>query len=202
MARYNEILVGRYNRMVQKLLSLKGAASLVTIADEMVPVLPLFYGAENRYLEGWNRFGAHVNIAASVGNVDGVKIRNPVGSNVIAVIEKALIAAGAADTLVLSVGPDTADYSSVVSFQRLDPRGQTSSTSRVSGQAAPGAGIGTNIAAFPVLALTSFDFVLTDIGELPLLPGDSYDLRSSATNIQLRWSLIWRERLLEDSERA
>src|SRR6266851_4747570 len=57
MARFNEILVGRYNRSLQKLLSMKGQAVMPQLASELQPTFSFFSGAENRYLESWERFG-------------------------------------------------------------------------------------------------------------------------------------------------
>ncbi len=114
MARFNEILVGRYNRMVQKLLSMKGTATLVTFSDEAMAVLPLFYGAENRYLEGWDRFGVAVGTAAgAAGNRTVWRLRNPTNSNVVTVVEKILIPSALSRKIV----------SSFRLYIRWDPRG-------------------------------------------------------------------------------
>src|SRR5216684_1967801 len=87
MARFNEINVGRYNRALQKLLGMKGEASVPILASEIAPSFVLPYGVENRYLEQWNRFGLGMNVTATAGNQSAFRLRNPAGSNVIAVVE-------------------------------------------------------------------------------------------------------------------
>src|SRR5258707_13299714 len=88
MARFNEILVGRYNRFLQKLFSMKGGPPSAQLATEITPNLNLFNGIENRYLESWFRYGAAPGLAAVVGANPGFRFRNPAGSNVIAMVEK------------------------------------------------------------------------------------------------------------------
>ena len=88
MARFNEILAGRLNRAIQKFTSMKGEPPAPQLSGEMVPVFPLFWGAENRYLEGWQRFGFLIlPNAAGVGNVNAYRLRNPAKSGVVAVVD-------------------------------------------------------------------------------------------------------------------
>src|SRR5438034_3476406 len=104
MARFNEILVGRYNRFVQKLLSMKGDAPVPQLASEFQPIIPTFSGVENRYLEGWDRFSITLSQTAVAAQTNGLQFRNPAGSNVIAVFEKwAFLSNGVGDTFVLNL---------------------------------------------------------------------------------------------------
>src|SRR5207245_11471807 len=92
MARFNEIQVGRYNRFIQKLLQIKGPPSMAQVATEMQPVFQFFNGAENRYLEGWLRYGQAASVTAGgAGTFFMVRLRNPATSNVIAVVEKIVV---------------------------------------------------------------------------------------------------------------
>lgn len=201
MARFNEILVGRYNRAVQKLFSMKGAASLVTLADEAMPVFPFFWGAEMRYLEGWERFGAVSSLVAAVAAQNtAVRLRNPAGSNVIAVIERIFGIPGAADTLLLAntLASDT-DLAQAVGQSRLDNRGRakavliaSAGNNSVGGLSIGAVGVGANLHA---------DFIITDIQEIPLLPNDQLEVRTVGLNETLRAGFVWRERFLEESER-
>src|SRR5437899_9413190 len=88
MALYNEILVGRFARGIQKYFGAKGSPPIKQLAGDLYIVHKLFNGAENRYLEGWSRFGWVAGQAAAVGNKSAVRLRNPPTSNVIAVIER------------------------------------------------------------------------------------------------------------------
>jgi len=49
---------------------------------------------------------------------------------------------------------------------------------------------------------TPFDFIGTDIQEITLLPGDALQVEDTVVNQQVVVSFIWRERLLEESERT
>ena len=62
LAIFNEIENARYARMLQKLSGVKGNAPVRQLAGEVMAVLPIFNGAENRYLEGWNRFGQGLSL--------------------------------------------------------------------------------------------------------------------------------------------
>src|SRR5437667_10657224 len=89
----------------------------------------MFHGAENRYLEGWNRFCAAATIAAGgAGNSSVAQLTNLAGSNVIAVIEKILIVAGASDLFLIRQALGTGNLPSIVTTVPLDTRWCTSST--------------------------------------------------------------------------
>jgi len=204
MARYNEILVGRYNRFIQKLLSMKGDASLFQFSTEMGGYLQFFSGVENRYLEGWDRFSFANSIAAGgAGNRGAQRIRNPAGSNVIAVFEKVLFWATAQDFPLIQIRAQPADLTlGAISNDRLDARGRPQSSLIISSTGNFGAVTGNQQWQGAVVANTSIDAILFEEQELPLLPGDSADFISGALNQQLNITMMWRERFLEESERT
>jgi hypothetical protein len=202
MARYNEILVGRYNRFLQKLLQMKGGPPSPQLSSEIGVGFVLFNGNENRYLEGWDLFSESVFQAASVGNNSGIRFRNPAGSNVIAVIMKLAILVGTADTILLLNA--TADVNLAGGpgggSNRLDARGRSSSTcATTTGVAVAG---GTQIARAAINTNFTYDFILTESQELPVLPGDQIDVRSSGLNEAIGGTIMWRERFLEEAERT
>src|SRR5712664_3947513 len=90
MAKFNEILVGRYNRFLQKVLSMKGGPPSAQLSTEIQPQFSFpDLGKETRIFLGWDHFYFSANVpAGGVGNTSGVKIRNPVANNVIVVLEK------------------------------------------------------------------------------------------------------------------
>src|SRR5229473_5047766 len=96
MAVYNEILAGRFNRALQKLFGIKGPPAVPQLGGEIVPSVSMFYGVENRYLEAWERFGFQIVQAAVVGQAGSFRLRNPVNSGTIAVLEKITVWSGAA----------------------------------------------------------------------------------------------------------
>lgn len=207
MAIVNEILSGRYNRALQKLLSMKGRASLVQLAGELAPVIPFFWGAENRWVESWNRFGIGIFVAAQgVGNVAGVRIFNHPNSGVVAVIEKLNATSPGADTLTLEylTGPATADLTPSPAFGMDLRQGTQSRSSSVfsTGNGNAGGGGVNIIGQFVVAANISYEIISTDIHEIALPPGCALNLRQQITNNTFTASAWWRERVLEDSEKS
>jgi hypothetical protein len=89
MAKFNEILVGRFNRALQKLLSMKGGPPSAQLATEITPNIQFnSMGQDFRALEDWYRFGIISNIGPVAAAQSGVRLRNPANSNRIAVFEK------------------------------------------------------------------------------------------------------------------
>lgn len=206
MAIVNEILAGRINRFAQKLFSMKGPASLRQLAGEVVTIVPLFNGAENRYLEGWERFGQLTSIGAAAGNTSEVRMRNPANSGVIAVVERiTYFATALLDQPTLGILTTNLDYAALVTVvaSRLDARGRPRTSMIFSAQnAAGGAGAFNTVLQIQVPVNTTGDFIITDIQEIPLLPGDAFTVASNVVNIPIFVSWMWRERPLEDSEKA
>src|SRR5260370_12575795 len=87
MAEYNEILVGRFNRSLQKLLGMKGGPPAAQLSGEIMPVLPFTLGVENRYLEGFTMYGAAPGPTGGVGQTAGIRLRNPINSNVLVIVQ-------------------------------------------------------------------------------------------------------------------
>jgi hypothetical protein len=202
MARYNEILVGRYNRMLQKLFSMKGGAVAPQLASEIAPAFPLFSGVENRYLESWNRFGAVVNQTALAGTPAQFQLRNTT-ANVIAVIEKLLFTSTTAQLVAVTsdLTPGQA-LTSIVGPRVLDPRSGRTTRSALIAELSNSLGIsGGNIAFVQLAANASIDVIATDIQELAVPPGFIVGCTSAAgVANSLTLSVWWRERVLEDSE--
>src|SRR5882672_5728754 len=91
MAIFNEILVGRYNRALQKLLGIKGTSPVRQIAGEITPALAMFYGVDNRFLETWYRYAFTFDQPAIPGLTTAVRFRNPANSAIMAVLESVKI---------------------------------------------------------------------------------------------------------------
>ena len=208
MARFNEILVGRFNRALQKTTGIKGAASTPVLASEIVPSWALFWGAENRYLESWFRYGQFfLSGGAVAAQNQGLRLRNPSTSNVICVFEKlAFSEFSVADTNVsVQVQPRSTDLTTIFNLganARFDPRGQPTSILIFSNQTNAPAGTGTKFACAVGVNAPPIDAIVTDIQEFPLLPGDAIDVFTSAVNLTMGCTFFWRERFLEESERT
>jgi hypothetical protein len=210
MARFNEILVGRYNRFMQKLLSMKGDASLFQFSSEMGGYLPFFSGAENRYLEGWNRFGWSFQNGPTAAQTNGMRLRNPLGSNIVAVIEKiTMISTNNVISLLVSLGDDNPDLETIAAIAPcpLDSRQgslatHTSNLIASTGALSPPAqrviyqGFGGQTGG------QLNDVINDENQEITVLPRRSITLQQVGANSILIGSIFWRERLLEESERA
>lgn len=205
MAVYNEILVGRFNRFLQKNFQMKGGPPSASLATEITPVFPLEdFGVENRFSAGWERFGAGFIVGAVIGNNTGFLIQNPAPSNVLAVLEMlGLTAISVTDQFLVSAGGIQTQLAQVANAVRLDGRGRSNSSAvTVSG--------GTAV-TFP--GNITFDRsggnvgvqnerILTVNQEIPLLPGTSVGIQTNELNVTVQLSVRWRERFLEESERA
>jgi hypothetical protein len=203
MARYNEILVGRYNRFLQKLLGLKGGPPSPQLASEITSGFVLFNGVENRNLEGWDKFGGSFQQPAVGAQNSCARIRNPAASNIIAVIEKILVTSSLADTnLLFEQGPITTDLvAAVFTFSRWDARGRPNASAVISGGNNVG-GLGSTKLEAALAPNTNYEPIVTDNQEMPLLPGDAIQVRTTAVNTLLQFSIWWRERFLEEGERT
>src|SRR5437016_8021867 len=188
MAIFNEILAGRFNKALVKLFNMKSApaAPSAALGSEIVPIIPLFYGNENRVLEGWQRFGEAASAAAGgAGNITIIQFLNPATSKTMVVFEKLLYSNNnAATTFVLvtygitgiGIGTGTGQTNA-----GLDNRGIPSSTVLVSTKNGTAAGQnGVGILKAPLLANSNLDIIVTDDQELTLAPGSFYQFGTNA----------------------
>lgn len=206
MAIFNEILNARYARFTQKLFSMKGSAPMRALGGELGMTMSFFNGVENRYLEGWDRFGFGQAFAAGgAGNFNHFQIRNPAGSNTIFVVEKiAAFSGAAADSILVSHGVASADLANVSSTNntRLDPRGRPQATAIISNQQTAQNQL-TSIMDFLNFAVNFYaQAIAFEDQEVPLLPGDAIRLVSGSANTAEDFVFQWRERSLEESERT
>lgn len=210
MAIYNENLSARFSRAILRLFSLKGPNTAAKqISGEIMPVLPLFFGVEARKLEGWERFStAAVLAAGGAGNFGALRLRNPSGSGEIAVIEKASVWGPLTDTPRMQLAAQATDFAVPGPGNRIDPRSLAGPTVGTvsSGMLVSTSTSGTNLAATLQAATfapnTVYDFILFEDQEITLLPGDAFQLISNVANQAFNANILWRERVLEESERT
>jgi len=209
MAIFNEILVGRFNKSLQRLFGIKGSPPVRQLGGEITPSHVIPSGAENRYLEQWNRYGTSVQINAVAAQLSTLRFRNPVASNIIAVLEKIAVSTGLANTVFVTNRGANTDVDlttvqqTVISVDRRlasTAAGVGGSTSKVSIQNGATAG-GLQMWQFATEAKKTLELLATDIHEIPTAPGDWWDIETSVANDSLVVSLLWRERYLEESER-
>ncbi len=210
MARFNEILAGRYNRFLQKLFQLKGGPPAAQLASEVMPIFPFFSGVENRYLEGWNEYMQWFQIAAVAAQTGAVRMRNPPTSNVMVVIEKItyIVIDVTADTPAVQQGPITTDLATLVTGikNRRDSRIDPQAASVILSQAAAA---GSALASGNKLMIGvgprangafSGDFIQTVDQEITVLPGDALQVIGGLVNATFTCAIMWRERPIEESE--
>jgi hypothetical protein len=205
MAKYNEILVGRFNNALKKAFGMKGPAPSPQLASEVAATVSLFYGKEHRFLEEWHIFGFNQNVVLVAAKVALLQIRNPASSNVVCVFEKIKFNGNgsAADGFVYSQGAKTADLTTLLPGTniRFDPRHPPNSSMVISSDnlAVP---VDLQVRdAFNLPVNTNLDVIATDIQEVVLLPGDAALFRNTTLAQNLSITLWWRERFLEESER-
>ena len=202
MGLFNEILSGRFNRALQKLLSMKGKPPAPQLATEIGVQFPLPLGVEFRFLEQWERFGSFNAQAGTLGNFSQIRLRNPAGSNVIGVVEKISFAFTVIDVVTVSLQVQAADLVTPITTQsRIDARTRGVGALILS-QGTPAALPATNLWAADAAANADSDVILDENQELTILPGDAVTLSSNTANTLLRATIWWRERFLEDSERT
>jgi hypothetical protein len=205
VAVYNEVQVGRYVRFLQKFLGIKGRQPApLTFAGELGAFWGLFHGAENRYLEGWDRFGQVFSVPGSAANNSQIQLRNPSNSKVIAVFERIEIwNQTVAGQPRLRLNPQSTDLGTLVGTTnyRWDARGRISSALIASTQNNSAVGSLTPT-QWQLNSNAAYDkeVIGTDIQEIPMLPGDALNILEVQTNVAISANLWWRERLLEEGE--
>lgn len=134
------------------------------------------------------------------------RLRNPAGSNVIAVFESIAYSSALVDAaLLLQLQTTNADMSVISLSPRasLDNRTRQLPTLIASRNDAVTAAVSLgNRQGRAIAANTSVEFILNDDQQIPLLPGDAIQLQAGVANQQFNSSFVWRERFLEDSERT
>ena len=202
MARFNEILVGRFNRFLQKWLSMKGGPPSPQLATEIQPNFNFFSGAENRALESWFLYGTFSSQVAVALQNSFFQLRNPAKSGVLAVIEGIVVIPGlAGDRCDIQFGQPGTDGAQILGTRARDGRNKASSALTASQGTLAGRQIGTTIFSLASsLAGASVTFPNNENQEIVLSPGDAVEVEELTVNTALSVGWLWRERPIEDSE--
>lgn len=207
MARFNELLVGRVNRALQKWSGIKGTVPTPQLGTEVMPVVSMPWGVEMRYPESWIMHSWEVVIAALAANLNAAMLRNPASSGVIAVIIKVQYVnnGGANDNCIMSLGPRTTDLPTPITIASpscFDRRAGTQTSAMIASiQQAAGPQTAPPDRLFITIPPGTYDLINDGVQEFPLLPGDAVAFRNGVVNQGSVWSLWWRERAIEDSEK-
>jgi hypothetical protein len=202
MARFNEILVGRYNRFLQRLLSMKGGPPSPQLASEIQPQMDLeAVPVELRFLLGWHLYHQTVQQLASPANTSGVQIRNPLTSGAVAVITSLQISVSAGETVDISqtFGGVTADLTNVFGGQRADSRAKLNPV-LIPSSFAPVADLAGLVFAATIVISNPYEFLNKEYDAIPMFPGHTLRIVGQAVNTDLRVHFKWRERPIEEGE--
>lgn len=209
MGLFNELQAGRFNRFAQKLLSMKGPPVLPTLSTDLQFIHTFFSGEENRFPQSWDSFSVYDVWAPLTANHTAYEIRNPVGSNTVAVLYRLAFTsntAGEALTFNISRG-ETVDQTTTGRATSLDARTTRKSSliRSINSGTAPAAlvgvqsGVWTSVLGTNVPLLEAIPAGL----EIPILPGDAIIVTGTLTTPPTQTSVAWwRERALEESERT
>lgn len=199
-----DVWLGRFNRWVEKLFNAKGGPTVLDVDPGIQVTLPLHpVAAEERYLQGWGRYAGANQVTGGAAQFGQMQLRNPVGSNVVAVVEKLSVTNFTTPgvSVGLGIGPKTTDLTTISAAAfRIDTRANplptcilsltTNGVNPTSGQwqiGIPAAG-------------TTYDFIITVNQEISLMPGDALLFFDNNTAQLSQKTFQWRERALEQSE--
>lgn len=197
-----EINSGRFNRWLQKLFYIQsgGAATVFQVDSAIQAVIPYQNGVEERYLQGWNRFGVFLQAPAVATANASCRVLNPAGSNVIAVVEyvfshQTTATTGTALQLMIANGLSALSGGTAIPL-RIDARTKGGSTL--------GASFGTSNVSGQILVQrvtgTEATWIANENQEITLAPGDSLEVTDATQNEAIQTSFLWRERSAEPSE--
>jgi len=208
MAFPNEILVGRFNKALNAVFGIKGQTPSATIGNEILPVYTLESETSLKWQFGWSRWAAAVDKAAVVGNISFSQISNPVGSGVIAVIEKIAVntpnaPAGTNIQILMNnavTGGGTAIVPGPLDF-RQGPLATANSALKLFRNSNAAAPAGAVIWSWNNITGNLFqDIQFTTNQEITLTPGTVMTALASTGNQEFLTIWWWRERVMEDSE--
>jgi hypothetical protein len=200
MAVYNEIGIGRWNRFIQKLTDMKGSPPARQLSSEIAFSHLIASGQENRYLEGWDRFGIGISNGPIAAQQSGVRLTNPSNSNVIAVMEKITVEVTTSEVVNIEYGRVGATLSNVALAIPMETRGRSAATCIPSFNAAAITTMSV-VEQFTPTQNVLEEIIADTIHEISLPPGASVQVDGNTVNTQIFVSFWWRERFLEPAER-
>jgi hypothetical protein len=202
VALFNESLVGRFNRGIQRLHNMKGGTPAPQVTPEIGHNIILENDRpEHHYLVGSVLAAGLVDVAAVAAQTNNHRLRNPGGSGVMIVVEEVMISSTGAAPLSAALTFQDADLATGLGFKVLrDLRGRNSGDmTRVVGLISRSnnvAPVGQTFASM----ITAANFPTLWPLKIVLPPGTTLDFNSTGVNIETIVTYVWRERALEPSE--
>lgn len=199
-----QVYIARLSSWLEKRWNTKGSPVVTDIEPALRVTAAWPVGNEDRYLQGYNRFCTASQQAAVAAQFAAEQLRNPAGSNVIAVLERIVFFESAADQINLSrASNNPADLTTPINAPApIDSRSLGNSALILSKQSLVSVtdlGLGIQTGAVSA-ANIGYDFVISLNQEYTLLPGQALRMCAQAANTALTVVWMWRERSLELSE--
>ncbi len=202
MALFNEIQVGRFSALLQKLCSIKGAAPSPQLAGEIIPTLPLEVDRpEWKYLAGERLCWGGGQVAAVAGEKGAIQIVNR-WAGTLAVVDRIQIGGTTAGTVYyvgrrgsIMPGGSTQLASGFRDFR--NPDGSDQSTLQIWSNTSAASLIETIYIRCRLNAQT-LPYCLE--GPWVVTPGSSLIIQDSVVNQIVTANFFWRERKIELDE--
>lgn len=198
-----DVWLGRLNRAIEKLYNIKGGPTLVDVNPSIVANVSANQPpAEERYLQGWDKYALRFFVPATAAQFAQTQLRNPANSGVMIVIEKCTVEYTVAGEFLFFEVTSTTDLTNIatMTFQRWDRRSRAAPTAIASFNTAAALPANTAYHGIFGLSQTSSELIQTENQECPVLPGDAFACVFSIANTIAIISMWWRERPLESSE--
>jgi len=185
-----KLQVSRFERLAARTYSIKGPGALVDLDETVLGVINLERqgGPESWLMQGWETFGVHQNLNASVGNYSWILISNPVGSGRIIVVDgwQRNSALGLGTWITRGVPPGFVNFGSGIGLDTRIPQLRESTADNFY--------FYTNIGSFGTELVESTTTNYQDNQPIILGPDGSLAWRSSVVNEQLNLGWRWAER--------
>jgi len=195
-----KIEIGRYSEQLRRMLGMKGTIEVAgELSPEISPTIQLEgESAEWDFLKGVRGCICATSTAGAVGFTTRFRLRNPVGSAVIATVRLISMTTAASAVLEIARNQIITNFPFLTETVVLDPRweasgvtGRTTLVFSVDNTSAVGA-VGNLIAVTQVEPSVAFQFK----EEVILTPGTNLDWASDSPNVLVRTFALWKERQL------
>jgi len=202
----SKIETGRWSEQLRRMFGMAGISSVsADLSPEISPVVVLEEPTNDwLFLKSVRQVFVAQTVAAAIGFTSKFRIRNPVGSGVLAVMRTITMTSPTTTDLRVNINEQTVDFSvsepTTVPDSRWNALGSAAPTSSLvassaNDQATPPAGD----PLLEVLTLGNTPVVLAEA--FPMLPGTTIDFGHPSVNISLRVWCSWIERTLPALER-
>ena len=201
-----KIEIGRWADQLRRMFGMAGVEAVsADLSPEISPVIVLEEPTiDLAFLKGERQVFMTAVVAAAAGFNSKVRIRNPPGSGVIALIKLVTMFSASTATMRLAVNQFTTDLDVSLDTVVPDPRwgalglGIPASTLVASSSNTQASAPGGE-AMFEALTLANTPVKLTEV--FPLLPGVAVDMGHVTANITMRMWASWTERGFPELER-